>query len=144
MRNFPGVHFLVFTIGDFEPSHLSGLIEDSLSEASWTYNGGGGGSVGQPEFSKTGVWIEAAPFPKSGEWKNLSDRALAAKHSHLEYVALALRDSLRDQGIKADTRPFPKEAAFPFEGQDGTIHIFVSIKPFPGMPDNLLPLSHDR
>jgi hypothetical protein len=123
LRGFEGTPVSFESLMEFEPSRTMGLIQSALKEAKWAMGGNslvsGIGPMTEG-VSRPGVWIEVSskPGPDSKE---------------LSAAATALIEVLNAADITAKLRPSSRPDLLP----DGAIHIFVGLKPFPGMPDDL-------
>lgn len=148
LRRYSGTRFEVITIADFEPSHTAALIRQALLDAHWQDGGGSAISGALPkELSRVGIWVEASP---SANWVDLPDgsrgprpaKAVDAVVARLGPIAQKLAVVLREEGLDAKTRP-ASEVSIPLfpGGGDDAIRIYVSLRPFPGMPDDLMVVS---
>jgi hypothetical protein len=131
IRGFAGTTVTFTTFSDFEPSHTAALIAAALKDAGWIYTGGSTTSGTPPEgLSTPGVWVEPGLLRRDED----SDPKLA----QLQRAANALVDALNTEGVQAKTRPLSTGASgMGFGSPDGAIHVIVSLRPMPGMPDDL-------
>lgn len=126
MMRFTGTSVDLVALKDFECLQLARAIKDALLVKShWKsgqYVNMAWSDPGDPvpiELSRVGIWIEAPVAP--------SHKSVA--------IAEALAAALREEGLEAQyRRPFPGGV---YAATDGAVRIYISLKPFPGMPEDL-------
>lgn len=151
-KQFAGtlVRFEVFE--EWESVNIMRAIRDALvNKANWHTGEGPGDAMDAPDFRGTvyvplgsippelkeyGIWLEAAPKEIRGNLVPIPKTVAATE---------ALRRALKDEGIAVQTRPFAPSSGlgsarqFSFSSvPDGGVHIFVSLKPFHGMPPEIM------
>ena len=134
VSRFSGTPVDLATIEDFDSMQLTRAIKDALIvKAHWKTGAMvniAWAMAADPvpiELAQTGIWIEA-PLNTS-------------KSQRLKSVAEALAAALRQEGIEAHTRRGHTTSTFNTPTPDGAIRLYVSLKPFPGMPEDLRVIS---
>jgi hypothetical protein len=138
MRKYSGTSIEFTTLKDFEPLQLTRAIKDALLvRAHWktgaltNINWSDPGDPVPIELSRVGIWIEVPP--------STPERPSA----RLKPIAEALAAALREEGLETHTRRGHLTSTFGTTA-DGAVHLYVSLKPFPGMPDDLRVVSITR
>jgi hypothetical protein len=139
LRPFKGTPLSTETLMEFEPSRTMNLIIAAALEAKWKL-GAQGASSGMgmsEELARPGVWVRASHGPseengpRSGQVIRYSKNELAIELARYTKAAEALVHALNDEGITAHLlRPPP-------QSNERGVHIFVGLKPFPGMSEDL-------
>jgi hypothetical protein len=139
LKQFAGTPLSTETLMEFESDRTTRLIIAAISEAKWKLHGQGASSgMGMSqELARPGVWVRPSHGPPeengpvSGQVIRHSKKELAAELARYTKAAEALIQALNDEGITAhllQTSP---------QSNEGGVHVFVSLKPFPGMADDL-------
>ena len=158
LRAFRNIRIGVSSLSDFEPWHTAELIRSAVIGANWTNNSNSTGGGGD-ELSRPGVWIEVAPMGPdiTGVREEVSvdvtthkttrrllpnpppipQKVRDEEFAKLNAGATALADALNAEGVVAKLRPLTVNPSSPLMVQADSIHVFVSLKPMPGMPDDL-------
>jgi hypothetical protein len=140
LRRFAETPVSFETLMEFEPSRTMNLVLSALTEAKWRIAGTGSSSgMGMSGgLSRPGVWIEVTPSPpeengpRTGEIIRHSNKERAAEVARLSGAAEALMTALNEEGVATHIRPSSTPWTVP-----GGVHVFIGLKPFPGMPDDL-------
>jgi hypothetical protein len=165
LRKFGKISAIIYSLSDFEPLHTSALIEAALKDAGWNANGSGSSSRAD-SLSTPGVWIEVVPMaePFFGPRVGTSTDGKTGKTTHrweppwrpfvsakdrlkelarLNTGARALAKALNAEGIVSTIRPFARHSDVIMGSPFDSIVIFVSLKPFPGMPRDLRVIANE-
>jgi hypothetical protein len=140
IQNFAGTPVSVASLGELEPALTMQQLLEALNRAQWKV-GSTGVEMGIPMtrgLSRPGITVEAAP-PREREWapdgppaEIIRDkRQIAEELARLTKAAETLVAALNEEGVSAKLHP-ASEATIP----DGTVHVFISLRPFPGMPND--------
>lgn len=144
IRKFKGARIDLMTFADFEPAHMTALIGSALVEARWQYAGVSTAMGTLPkELSTPGIWIEAYTL---AEWAKIPEASQSpqamASISRLRHAAIALAAALRDEGLECKMRPVSAPSGFS-SFHDVAVHVYISLRPLPGMPNNLRLITGD-
>ncbi len=157
LKNFSGVAANIYSLTDLEPSHTANMIRETIKRAEWADNGGGSGGMADA-YSQPGVWIEVAPINDNdfrlGPFVGIQADGTTGKTTKvlsqpvrkymttterfkarmkLDSAAKALVEALNSEGVQTGIRPLTNWPMM--GGTTGSLHVFVSLRPMPGMPD---------
>jgi hypothetical protein len=165
LRKFGKISVVIYSLSDFEPLHTSALIEAALKDAGWNANGSGSSSR-TDSLSTPGVWLEVAPMaePFFGPRVGTSTDGKTGKTTHrweppwrpfvsakdrlkelarLNTGARALVKVLNAEAVVTKIRPLSRHSDFIAGSPSDSIVIFVSLKPFPGIPKDLRVIANE-